>query len=168
MKRLLVAAILAAVVSGPAAAQMVGTYSGTSADGNPVSFTVGTDPNTSTLAITGFGVNATANCGDGTVLLFGTGFGGLNQDIGANRRVSFDNGFAYATINFSLKFSADGQSATGTIVSDSPTLSPIGPRPKKASFCQSASQSLGVTFQGAAKVAPSKSGATSYFYAAPR
>jgi hypothetical protein len=49
----------------------------------------------------------------------------------------------------SLKFSADGQSATGTVTSVSPTLYPATGRPITSLFCTSPKQALSLTLQPA-------------------
>ncbi len=161
MSRLLVTAALAAAIASPAAAQVAGTYSGTSADGNTVQFVVSTDSGTGFLAVTSATDFFSALCNDGSTLNTGWGYG-LTADI-VNRKVKNITPNNYFTITFNLVFAPDGQSATGNITSISPTLTPVGPRPKKALICTSPSQTLGVTLQsGAAKVAPPAPGAIMY------
>lgn len=135
----------AACAISPAAAQVAGTYSGTTADGNGVSFTVATDPNTHVLAVTSASVGFSDICHDGSILGEGWGYG-LNQDIVA-RKVTNTTAGAYFTIKFSMTFSVNGQSATGWISSFSPTLSPVGPKPTRALFCKSLGQSMSLTLQ---------------------
>jgi hypothetical protein len=149
MKRLMsvplaLAGVFACAIS-PAAAQVAGTYSGTTADGNGVSFTVATDPNTGLLAVTGAGIGFSDMCRDGSTLNTGWGYG-LNQDIVA-RKVSNTTAGSYFTITFNLTFAPNGQSATGRIASFSPTLNPVGPHPTSALYCKSPMQSMSVTLQ---------------------
>jgi hypothetical protein len=140
-------AIAAQAMAGatPAAAQVAGVYSGTSLDGDGVSFTVATDTGTGKLAVTGAGIGFSALCSRGGTLNTGWGYG-LTQDI-TNRRVSNTTSGPYFTIIFSLLFSADGQSATGRVSTVSPTLDPVGAKPTRALFCRSKSQTLSVTLQ---------------------
>ena len=141
---LALAGVCACAIS-PAAAQVAGTYSGTTADGNGVSFTVATDPNTGVLAVTGATVFFSDMCRDGSTLNTGWGYG-LNQDIVA-RKVSNTTAGSYFTITFNLNFAANGQSATGRVASFSPSLNPVGPHPTSALYCKSAMQSMSVTLQ---------------------
>jgi hypothetical protein len=83
----------------------------------------------------------------------------MTQDI-ANHKVSNVISGSYFTIKFSLLFSTDGQSATGTVSTLTSTLAPIGPKPTEALFCKSKPQTLSVTLQpGTAPVAPPAQGA---------
>jgi hypothetical protein len=152
-----IAALMVAGV-GPAAAQVAGVYSGTSMDGNGITLDVSTDTGTGLLAVTGASIGFSALCSDGSTLNSGWGYG-LTQDI-LNRKVKNTTAGYYFTITFDVTFSRDGQSATGTISTVSPTLSPVGAKPKKALFCTSASQPLGLTLQAdGAKVRPPVNGA---------
>jgi hypothetical protein len=146
------AAIIAAALATPAIAQVEGTYEGTSADGNGLTFVVGTDPNTGDLAVTSASVFFTAPCKNSTYVL-NTGWGfGPTSDI-KNRRASIISDDNYFSFKITLDFASDGQSATGTITSTSPTLTPVGPRPTHALICTSPKQALALTLQPAADVA---------------
>jgi hypothetical protein len=138
-------AALGAVAISSAAAQVAGTYSGTTANGNAVSFTVATDSGTGDLAVTGASVDFSDLCTGGSTLNSGWGYG-LTQDI-KRMKVTNTTATPYFTIKFNLVFAADGQSATGMVSSIGPTLAPVGPKPRKALFCKSASQSMNVTLQ---------------------
>jgi hypothetical protein len=129
----------------PAAAQVAGAYAGTTADGNGVSFTVATDPDTGVLAVTGAGVGFSDLCRDGSTLNEGWGYG-LMQDISARKVANITAG-PYFTISFNMTFSGNGQTATGRITSYSPSLSPIGPSPTKALWCKSLNQGMTLTLQ---------------------
>lgn len=151
-------ASLVALCAMPAAAQVAGTYSGTSLDGNGVNFTVATDPNTGVLAVTGAGIGFSTICQEGATLNSGWGYG-LTQDIVRGRVTNTSYG-PYFTIKFSLQFAADGKSATGTVSTLTSTLATVGPKPKEALFCTSAPQSLSVTLQPPpARYTPPASGA---------
>ncbi len=168
MTRLLIAAALAAAVASPAAAQVAGTYSGTSADGNSVSFVVGSDPSNGDLALTSASIGFSALCSDGSTLNAGIGFGFYPLADIVNHRTTSRGGGNYNTTDLSLTFSADGQTANGFIYSVSPTLSPVGPAPKKALICKSARQPMGLTLQsGGAKVDPPAKGVVTIFKPAP-
>jgi hypothetical protein len=147
-------AILAAALATPAAAQVAGVYAGTSADGVGIQFTVSTDPNTGDLALTSAGIGFSAPCKNSTYVL-NTGWGfGLTADI-ANRKVSYVAIDNYFVFTFNLKFSSDGQSATGSITSVSPTVSPVSNKPNKALFCESPKQDMTLTLQPpSARVSP--------------
>jgi hypothetical protein len=147
------AAIVATVIAAPAMAQVAGTYGGTSADGNGVTFVVGTDPSTGNLAVTSATIFFTAPCKNDTYVL-NTGWGfGLTQDIAANGRVTISETGNYYTFYVALDFASDGQSVTGTIISISPTLTPVGPRPTHALICTSPRQALTATLQASSDAA---------------
>lgn len=150
------AAIVAAVIATPAAAQVVGTYQGTSTDGQGLTFVVGTDTNTGELAVTSATIFFSAPC-KGSTYVLDTGWGfGLTDDI-KKGKVSISATDNYFTFAVTLDFASDGQSATGTVTSISPTLEPVGKRPTKALICTSPKQDLTVTLQPAdAPAAPTK------------
>jgi hypothetical protein len=141
------AAIIAAMLATPAAAQEAGTYTGTSADGQGLTFVVGQDSGTGNLAITSAGISFSAPCRNSTVVLNQDWGTGLLQDIIHRKTGKFSLTDAYFTFTLQIDFSADGQSATGTIKTFSPTLDPIGSAPTKALFCESPEQTLSLTLQ---------------------
>jgi hypothetical protein len=141
------AAIIAAVLATPAAAQQVGTYAGTSADGQDLVFVVGNDTSTGYLALTSAGIGFSAPCKNSSVV-FNTGWGiGLMQDIIDGKTGKFSATDSYFTFNLELKFAKDGQTATGKITTYSPTLDPVGSKPTKALLCESPEQTLSLTLQ---------------------
>jgi hypothetical protein len=145
------AALLAAAMTTPAGAQVVvqqGTYSGSTADGQGLSFTVGTDSNNGLTAVTGANIsfNAPCNGDEGYTLNTDWSFGVL-QDIKPNGRTGkFTPSFNYYYFDITLVFSADG-TATGTITSYSPTLYQVGIKPARALLCISPDQALSLTLQ---------------------
>ncbi len=144
------AAIIAAVLATPAAAQEVGTYTGTSADGQSLTFVVGNDTATGYLALTSAGISFSAPCRNSTVV-FNSGWGlEFTQDIIDRKTGRFSETDNYFTFDLRLVFALDGQTATGTITTYSPTLDPVGSRPTKALFCESPEQTLTLTLQAAA------------------
>jgi hypothetical protein len=158
--RILTAAAFAVAIAGPAAAQVAGTYAGTSADGSPVSFTVSLD-NNNELAVTGDSVDFSTNCKGGGNNDGGWGWG--TDSVIAKGKAAGNLEFPYATIIWTLKFSTDGQSATGTVSTVVPTLAPVGAKPKKAQICKSAKQAMTLTLQsGDAHAAPAYNGAVVY------
>jgi hypothetical protein len=153
--------IMAAAFAMPAAAQLQGTYNGTSADGQSVSFTVGTDPNTSEPEITGATVWFLAPCKNSTYSL-GEGEGwGPDADI-ANRKVSATFSVPGFYNVFSLKFASDGQTATGTVESIAPYLNPANSPPKNSLFCESPKQTMSVTYSPSDVRAPAVHGQLVY------
>jgi hypothetical protein len=139
-------ALLAAALATPAAAQVAGVYTGTAADGSGITFTVSTDPNNNDLALTSAGIGFSAPCKNSTYV-FNNGWGfGLTADI-VNRKVTYQAIDNYFVFDFSLTFASDGQTATGTITSYSPTLTALTDKPTKALFCVSPKQTLSLTLQ---------------------
>jgi hypothetical protein len=69
------------------------------------------------------------------------------QDIIDRKTGKFSSTDNYFTFTLTLDFAADGQTATGTIKSYSPTLDPVGSDPTKALFCESPEQTLALTLQ---------------------
>ena len=159
MIRLVTAAALAAAIASPAAAQQIGDYAGVTSDGSGVLFTVGADTGTGALAITNAAVFFDATCSGGAPNL-DTGWGyGLLQDI-VSRKVANTTAGNYFTFTFDLAFSKDGQSATGHVSADSPSLFPVGPTPTKGVICKSSRKTMTVNFQPpVAKVTPPPTGA---------
>jgi hypothetical protein len=147
------AAIIAAALATPSMSQVAGTYAGTSADGNAVSFVVGTDTNNGELAVTTANISFSAPCKNSTYEL-NTGWSfGLLADINKARKVFISENGNYFRFKISLDFDSDGQSATGTILSTSPTLYPVGPNPARALICTAAMQALSLTLQSSSDAA---------------
>jgi hypothetical protein len=159
MKRLLATAALAAAFASPAAAQVAGTYAGTSADGQSVTVYVGTDPITSNLAIVGAAIFYNAPCKGktGTVLTSGIGYN-PNTDLNGNM-VTVDFDIPSIASNFTLTFDNDTNTATGTIQTFAPNLYPAGVLPKKSLFCVSKKQAVSLALTGMSKVPPMRPGA---------
>lgn len=148
--------LLASTVAGLASAQQAGTYAGTSADGQNISFTVGTDTNTGALMITGFQFGLTANCNPGA-FTFNTGWGlgadGTGADI-VGKSVTYHNSYAYVDVIAPIHFGAAG-AASGFITSYTPTFVPVSSgAPKKAAFCTSARQTFTATLGTSSSQAP--------------
>lgn len=117
-----------------------------------------TDDGSGNLSITTGLVFFSDLCKDGSLLTSGWQFG-TNSPI-VNHRVSDSSTSAYYTFDTDLKFSNDGQTATGMITSYGPTLSPVGPTPNKALFCKASRQPVGLSLQPpSARVKPPAGGA---------
>jgi len=159
----IILAAAAIAFSNPAAAQVAGTYAGTSADGSGIMLAVSTDTATGKLAVTSASIGFMTTCSDGSTYNSGWGFGPTNDIV--KHKVKSVNTNAYFTIIFDLTFATDGQSATGTISTVTPNLAPIGPKPTKAVVCKSPSQALNLTLQPAAIAThPAAPAATAYLF----
>jgi hypothetical protein len=153
----------AIVFSFGASAQQAGTYYGTSADGQFLDFTVGTDTNTNSLAVLEAGVNFDAACNGGYPDLIQSWGLGFTQDI-VNRKadVVFDAQDIY--VNAAMTFSKDGNTVSGTINTRVVGFAPSTGAPNKSEFCQSAKQAFTATFQSsAAKTPPLANGETVHY-----
>jgi hypothetical protein len=84
---ILACTLLCAIGTG-AEAQKIGTYYGTSADGQFLDFTVGQDTNTNSIAVLEAGINFDAACNGGNPDLIQSWGLGFTQDI-ANRKADF-------------------------------------------------------------------------------
>jgi len=155
MTRFIVAA-LAAAFATPALAQSVpqGNYAGTSADGNSVSLTVATDGN-GVNAVTGALVWYTANCKGGSVVT-NTGWGyGFDAPISGKDAAKNTTGTNNFTIALKMTFDPATSSVSGTVSTIVAVLSPVGPKPKKALYCKSPTQTFSATLQPqSARVTP--------------
>jgi hypothetical protein len=112
-----------------------------------VQFVVGTDTTTGNQAVTAATIFFTAPCANSTFVL-STGWGvGTLSDINANNRVTINIDGGYYTFTIGLHFDIETQTATGTVLSISPTLYPIGRKPTRGLICTSPTQSLSVALQ---------------------
>ncbi len=155
-------AVLASSIVAPAAAQVAGTYMGTSADGSGITYTVSTDTATGNLALTAASIGYNAPC-KGESVSTGGGWGfGLTSDI-VKHKVTSDVYGANFDFLVKLTFSTNGQTATGTIESILPTLYPTTGKATKALYCVSPTQTLSLTLQPATASAKPRLNA-SYLY----
>ena len=153
--------LLAAALATPASAQLQGTYTGTSADGQGLTFVVGTDPNNSEPEVTGASVGFSAPCKNSIYTLNeGEGWG-PNADI-VNHKVTTIFSFPGFYNKLTLKFSSNGQTATGTIESIAPYLNPANSPPKNSLFCESPKQTMSVTYSPSDVRAPAVHGQLVY------
>jgi hypothetical protein len=158
----LACAMLCTIVSS-VAAQKAGTYYGMSADGQFLDFTVGTDTNTSSIAVLEAGINFDAACNGGYPDLLQSWGLGFTQDI-ANRKADFVFDGQDIYVNADMVFSKDGNTVTGTINTRVVGFAPSATAPTKAEFCQSARQAFTATFQsGAARTPPLANGETVHY-----
>jgi hypothetical protein len=160
-RTILLATIGIAAWASVCQAQQVGTYSGTTADGNTLSFTIGIDANTGAYEFTGAGLGMTSYCKHSNYY-FNTGWGfGLGQDIvsGNNNVVVNANQYNYFYINYNLTF-PDNNTIQGTVNSDVAAFEPGDP-PRKADFCKAPkNMTFTATFQGNDGRAPLPAGTT--------
>ena len=138
-------ALCAMALSTPGLAQKAGTYSGTSADGEPLSFTVGLDGN-NVLAVTGASISFIAPCKGGTVPTLSSGSGFSSDAVITGHKASIVAPDPFFYITASLKFA--GTRVTGLITTRSPYLDPGKTPPNKADFCESPLQAYSATFSG--------------------
>ena len=143
--------LCAMALSTPGSAQQAGTYSGTSADGQPISFTVGLDGD-SVLAVTGASISFEAPCKGGTAPTLFSGWGFGTDAVITNKRASLVAPDPFFYITASLRFV--GSNVTGTITTRAPYLDPGKTPPNKADFCESPLQAYSATFSGTGPDAP--------------
>ncbi len=141
----LACALLCAIVCTTGAeAQKAGTYYGTSANGQFLDFTVGTDTNTNSLAVMGAGINFDAVCSGGNPNMQSSWGLGFTQDIAARKAaVVFGGQDIYVTAN--LVFSSNGDTVTGNITTRSVAFAPSTGAPTKAEYCISPRQAFTAT-----------------------
>jgi hypothetical protein len=141
------------VVPTAAAAQMVGTYTGTSADGQNISITIGTDSSTGLLQVQGWNYGIASTCTGGTTFNTGWGFGpdGTGTDLNGATG-TYKNSFSYVYVTSTFRFVRN--EIIGTLASYTPTFAPVASgRPTKAIFCTSKNQKFTATFVETATVA---------------
>ena len=142
--------LCAMALSTPGSAQQAGTYSGTSADGQAVSFTVGLDGN-NFLAVTSASVDFAAPCRGGTAPTLYSGWGFATDSVINNHKATMTAPDPFFYIVATLKFS--GSTVTGNIVTRAPYLDPGNTPPKLADFCESPLQAFSATYSGPASEA---------------
>ncbi|MGD0864132.1 MAG: hypothetical protein ABSA49_01110 [Rhizomicrobium sp.] len=153
----------AIAASTSAEAQQVGTYTGTSADGQYLDFTVGTDPNTNSLAVLEAGINFDAVCKGGYPNLLQSWGLGFTQDITDRKAaIVFPGQDIYVTAN--LVFSGNGNTVTGTITTRVVAFAPSTAAPTKAEFCESAKQAFTATYSADAAKPPTLAPGTTIHY----
>jgi hypothetical protein len=133
------AACLALCASGTAFAQTAGTYSGTTADGNPISMTVmGSGSN---YAVTGFTLNYTADCAHSGGSIDGNFASGANFPL-TNGAADFSLIVFQAVDSFGSLHFVGNHTIKGTLTTDQATFDPGSTPPKRAEFCQSPKQAF--------------------------
>jgi len=146
---LFLSALCAVGIAFPAAAQEAGTYSGLTADGNPISFSLGSDPNTGKLELTSLNVTFKAQCpATGTSITKGYYIGLATGTDVRKGKVSYvysadPQVYISTAIDFPNKTTATG--STGSRIA---LLIP-GTPPSKAQLCVSQRQAFQATFQTA-------------------
>lgn len=142
---------IAATWSTGAQAQQAGVYSGTAADGSPVSFTIGTDPQTGALQVQSTFISVTDLCNpNGSTFSTAWGLGGDGTDLtGATGKYTYS--FSYFYVTATLKFV--GSTLTGNILNATPILVPPmagAGEPRKAAYCYGKKQTYTATLGAAA------------------
>jgi hypothetical protein len=155
-QRILAAAALTAALASPAAAQVVGTYTGSAADGSYFSVTVAVDSATSLYEIVGASVDFTAPCKGTTGYVLNSGWGFNPEADITNHAVTVNDDFNYSSIAFNLKFDNTNNTVTGFVSVIAPTLYEVGIKPKKVLICTSRKQPLGATYTSSPNQAPSR------------
>jgi hypothetical protein len=141
------AAIFLVALPTIASAQQVGTYNGTTADGNSVSFVVGFDAVNNVDEITGATIGFSATCSTGDVTNQTWGFG-VGEDIIAGR-ASFAADNDYFDIYAPAGVAFHGtQTVTGHLISRTAIFKTQGPPATGAQYCISPSQTFTATFAG--------------------
>jgi hypothetical protein len=155
------AALCTLAWSSAGQAQQAGTYSGTSADGEPVSFIVGTDFNTGKLAVLGATVSFYAPCRSPSNPVDTTWGFGFTQDI-VSGKASFsysDQYYFYITANFVF----NGTDVTGSITSRTSSFVSGNGVPARAVYCMSPKQAFSANFGSDAKTPPLPLGAAIHY-----
>ena len=141
--------VLTGLFASQASAQLVGTYSGTQANGAPISVTV--EQHNTSLYLSGVGVGIMTTCPDGEA---------VNENVGLGIepiRIARPN-FAFKLlanpelyVSASMEFDNASQSVAGTITVYVPALDEFTKRPKKSETCIS-KQAFTATLGPPAKV----------------
>jgi hypothetical protein len=143
--------LCAMALSTPGSAQQAGTYTGTSSDGQSVSFTVGLDGN-SVLAVTGAGISYEAPCKGGSAPTLSTAWGFGTDAVITAHRATMTAADPFFYIVADMKFS--GSTVTGSITTRSPYLDPANTPPVRADYCISPKQAFSATLGGTGPDAP--------------
>ena len=140
--RYLAAVSLAACVtlaSGAASAQTAGVYSGTTADGNPISMTVMGSGNN--YAVTGFTLNFTAGCAHSGSSISGNFASGANFPL-TDGAADFSLTVFQSVDSFGSLHFVGNHTIKGIITTDQATFDPGSTPPNRAEFCQSPKQAF--------------------------
>jgi hypothetical protein len=163
LRRQVIFVSIFALACGSASAQAVGTYVGTSADNNRVSFTVTKDSTTHKLMITGASIAYTAPCPSGfPTVNSGIGFG-PNVVIASKHAKYVGSLPSYFFESFTLTFDTSNNTISGTVTSVTPQLQQRTGIPTRSYTCTSPTQSLTATLQVPA-TAPALKTPTSLHY----
>jgi hypothetical protein len=133
------ASCLTLAASGTAFAQTAGVYSGTTADGNPISMTVmGSGSN---YTITGFTLNFTADCAHSGGSIDGNFASGANFPL-TNGQADFSLIVFQSVDSFGSLHFVGNHTIKGIITTDQATFDPGSTPPKRAELCQSPKQAF--------------------------
>ncbi|HEY1709818.1 MAG TPA: hypothetical protein VGG10_16230 [Rhizomicrobium sp.] len=146
---------LAGVVM-PAHAQRVGTYRGTTADGNQVYFTVARDADSGKLELSSGGIQFTSPCtgaAAGTSLSGNWGFGfTAGTEVITKEQVTIKQYLVSSFYMSALLHFTDDKTISGSVGLISAELVPVvnGP-PKQAAYCSSARQLMSLKYTPSAQ-----------------
>ncbi len=131
--------ILAAMASRPAHAQKAGTYTGTTADGKEISFTIGTDPFTGQTAVIDFSETYMDTC---PAAIDSTIGGLINQNYGPGADIPAGPDTVFTASSMAIWVSAtlhfEGNRVSGQVSNEVPiliTTNPYPDKPKRALLC---------------------------------
>jgi hypothetical protein len=146
------AAILLVALPTIASAQQLGTYTGTTADGNSVSFTVSYDSANSVDEITAATIGFSATCAaTGTITNQTWGFGVGEDIIGGRASFAADGDYFDIYAPSGVAFNNAG-TMYGHLISRTAIFKSQGPPATGAQYCISASQPFTATFSGPERV----------------
>jgi hypothetical protein len=144
-------AIAALAFAGTAAhAQMVGTYAGTTSEGNGMSITIA-DDGSGGLVYTGNGFGWNMSCRTGDSKFGAWGVGAYMPFTG--NKITVTNAFDFLYEKMTAKWSPDGQTVTGTFVGDEPLYVDITTS-KKVEECTGSKITFTATLQAAGAARP--------------
>jgi hypothetical protein len=131
--------------SDAAPAQTLGGYSGTTADGNTITFTVAKDSNNK-VAVTGMGIGYTAKCRGTAPATYNSGIGFGADAVIKSEKAKYTAGaggeeYYYIPITFDFASSP----VSGTISVRVAILDMSKGAPTKTEFCESATQAFTAT-----------------------
>ena len=139
--------LTACLATHPASAQAVGTYFGTSADGNTLVLTVTVDSGTGKKVVSSATRFYTAACPNGIASVHeGIGFN-PNATIAAKKAAYKGSLPSDSFEQFNLVFNTSDNTVTGTVTSVVPQLAKRSGVPTRAYVCTSPKQSLTASLQ---------------------
>jgi hypothetical protein len=147
-------ALYALVYATSGQAQATGTYTGSAADGSPLSFTVGKDGG-GKLAVTSLSFNFTAKCNGTTPSSFHTGWGFSSDAVIFNKKASLVYGKGGGTYFYhAMTFDFSKSPVSGNELTRTGILVTSNSIPGAAEFCVSSVQAFTATLNPSAAAEP--------------